>query len=36
MSVVVEHDPKLLEVNPPLVAGNPSYHDISERISTII
>ena len=36
MSVIVEQDPALLETNPPLVLGNPSYHDISDRISTII
>src|SRR6201993_2611971 len=36
MSVIVRQDPALMEVNPPLVAGGPSLHDISERISSII
>jgi molybdopterin-containing oxidoreductase family membrane subunit len=35
MSVTVQQDPALMEVNPPLVAGDPTYHDISEKISGI-
>ena len=35
MSVMVRQDPQLLEVNPPLVANNPSYHDLTEKISSI-
>jgi Ni/Fe-hydrogenase subunit HybB-like protein len=36
MSVVVRQDPQLLEVNPPLVQGGQSLHDISERISSVV
>src|SRR5579884_1761690 len=36
MSEVVAQNPALLEVNPPLVQGNPDYHEITEEISTII
>ncbi len=35
MSTAVRQDPQLLEVNPPLVAGNPSYGDLTEQISSI-
>ncbi len=35
MSATVQQDPALMEVNPPLVAGDPTYHDISEQISGI-
>ncbi len=31
----VQQDPALMEVNPPLVAGNPDFHDITEKISSI-
>jgi len=34
MSLVVEQDPALLEVNPPLVQAR-SLHDLTEQISTI-
>jgi molybdopterin-containing oxidoreductase family membrane subunit len=34
MSLVVEQNPALLEVNPPLVQAN-SYHDVTEQISVI-
>ena len=29
-------DPQSMELNPPLVLGNPSYHDLTEQISAII
>ena len=35
MSTVVRQDPQLLEVNPPLVAGGQSLHEITEKISAI-
>jgi len=35
MSVVVRQHPALLDVNPPLVAGNPEYHELTEKISAI-
>jgi molybdopterin-containing oxidoreductase family membrane subunit len=36
MSVVVRQDPQLLEVNPPLVQGNNTLHDISHKISSVV
>jgi hypothetical protein len=36
MSVIVRQDPQLIDVNPPLVAGNPEYHEVTDKISTII
>ncbi len=35
MSMVVEQDPALMEVNPPLVQSN-SIHDLTEQISSIV
>ncbi|MEP7354669.1 MAG: NrfD/PsrC family molybdoenzyme membrane anchor subunit [Acidobacteriota bacterium] len=35
MSVAVRQDPQLLATNPPLIAGNPSFHDVTEKISAI-
>jgi Ni/Fe-hydrogenase subunit HybB-like protein len=35
MSVAVRQDPALMEVNPPLVQGNPDFHDLTEKISSI-
>src|SRR5262249_17285797 len=35
MSTVVVQDPALMEVNPPLVGGNKSFHDITKDISSI-
>ncbi len=32
---VVRQEPALMEVNPPLVAGNPTYHDITDKVSGI-
>ena len=36
MSAVVQQDPQLMEVNPPLLQGNPDLHTISQRISEIV
>src|ERR1700756_2168047 len=33
--VAVRQDPALIEVNPPLLPGGPSYHDLTEKISSI-
>ena len=35
MSAVIQ-DPALMEVNPPLVAGHPSYHDLTQKVSQIV
>ncbi len=35
MSAVLQ-DPALMEVNPPLVAGDPGYHDLSQKICQIV
>jgi molybdopterin-containing oxidoreductase family membrane subunit len=32
---MVRQDPQLLETNPPLVQGNPSYHEVTDQISSI-
>src|ERR1700756_2389215 len=34
--VAVRQDPALIEVNPPLLPGGPSYHDLTEKISVIV
>src|ERR1700719_5430075 len=34
--VAVQQDPALMEVNPPLIPGGQSFHDLTEQISTII
>ena len=36
MSVMVRQDPALMQVNPPLVPGQPDYHDLTDQISTIV
>jgi Ni/Fe-hydrogenase subunit HybB-like protein len=36
MSNVVRQDPQLLEVNPPLVQGGQDFHDVTDRISSIV
>ena len=36
MSVAVRQHPDLLEVNPPLIQGNPSYHQVTDKISSIV
>jgi Ni/Fe-hydrogenase subunit HybB-like protein len=35
MSAVIQ-DPALMKVNPPLVAGDPSYHDLTQEVSQIV
>jgi hypothetical protein len=36
MSVVVEQNPALMEVNPPLLPGVQHYHDLTEKVSAIV
>src|SRR5712691_2104926 len=36
MSVVVEQNPALMEVNPPLLQGVQHYHDLTEKVSAIV
>jgi len=33
--IAIRQDPQLMEVNPPLLRGAPSYHDLTEEISSI-
>src|SRR6185295_9310035 len=34
--IAVRQDPQLLELNPPLVQGQPSLHDLTEKISSVV
>src|SRR5258706_195700 len=34
--IAIPQNPQLLEVNPPLVQGNPSLHDLTDKISGIV
>src|SRR6202171_3180154 len=36
MSAVVEQNPALMEVNPPLLPGVQHYHDLTEKVSAIV
>src|SRR6266478_546618 len=34
--IAIPQNPQLLEVNPPLVQGNPSLHDLTDQISSVV
>src|ERR1700733_10354904 len=36
MSTVVQQDPQLLELNPPLVTGSKDLHHLTDQISSVV
>ena len=36
MSAIVQQNPALMEVNPPLLPGVRGYHDLTEQVSAIV
>src|SRR5260370_20565376 len=36
MSAVVQQDPQLMAVNPPLVQGSKDLHDLTDQISSVV
>ena len=36
MSAVVQQDPQLMAVNPPLVQGARDLHDLTDQISSVV